>query len=226
MVLQDIIEILEEEASADHSKSLSYYGIETQKAYGIKLPVLRKLAKEIGKNQKLAEELWQHEYHEAKLLAGMIAEPKKFDLTLADNWVQDIYSWDVCDQLCTNLLVKTDFAWELPERWIPNEQEFVRRAGLAMIVVLRIHHKKAKDEEFEKFFPLLKEYATDERNFVKKAVNWVIRELGKRSVKHHPIMMELCEELLEMNSKCASWIARDAIRELDGEKVRARLGLL
>ena len=226
MTLSEIISRLEAEANASQAKSIERWGISADEAYGIKLPVLRKLAKEIGKDTPLAEQLWNEGHHEGKLLAGLVANPKEVSLQLMDKWVSGIYSWDVCDQLCINLLVKLDDRWSLPERWAHYKSEYIRRAGLVMIVSLRIHDKKAKDQDFEAFFPLLKQYATDERNFVKKAVNWAIRELGKRSIDHHPKMITLCHELLEMDSKSAKWSARDALRELESEKVKERLGIV
>lgn len=225
MTLDQVLQRLEKEANASQAKSIERWGISAEKAYGIKLPVLRKLAKEIGKDTRLAKQLWNEGHHEGKLLAGLVADPREVSLELMDKWVSEIYSWDVCDQLCINLLVKLDDRWSLPERWAHHESEYIRRAGLVMIVSLRIHDKKAKDEDFEAFFPLLKQYATDERNFVKKAVNWAIRELGKRSIDHHPAMIALCHELLEMDSKSAKWSARDALRELESEKVKERLGI-
>ncbi|MDZ7847451.1 MAG: DNA alkylation repair protein [Owenweeksia sp.] len=195
-------------------------------ALGLRMPILRKLAKDIGHDQALAGALWQRELHEAKLLATLITEPSKFTPELADSWLEDVYSWDICDQLCINTLVKLEERWDLPQRLTPNPEEYVRRAGLVMIVALRIHDKKANDASFLPFITLLRKYATDERNFVKKAVNWAIRELGKRSASHHPLMIDLCQELWQTNSKSAHWIARDALKELQSDKVKARLGLI
>lgn len=221
--LNEVLSELEALAEPEKAKGLAHYGIPEENALGIRMPVLRKLAREIGKDQALAEELWQHRYHECKLLATLVAEPKRFSLADADCWVNDIYSWDVCDQLCINLLRETEYAWELPQRWAPEEQEFIRRAGIVMIAVMGVHFKKTPEEDFLQFVPLLKTYATDERNFVKKAVNWAIRQLGKRSAFLHPHMISLCHELLEMDSKAASWSARDALRELESEKIKFRL---
>lgn len=207
----------------DAAKSLAYFGIEAQHVLGIRLPQLRKLAKEIGQEHTLALELWQTKYHEAKLLATMLAEPKCFSMSQADDWVKDLYSWDVCDQLCCNLLWKTPYAWELPKHWVQDEQEFVRRAGLVMIAQLVIHQKKATAEALMNFIPLLESYAADERNFVKKAVNWSLRELGKRKPALHKPCIDLCERLLQTNSKSAHWIARDALRELQKESTLKRL---
>lgn len=214
---------LEALANPAQAKSVARYGIPAENALGIRMPVLRTLAKESGKNQALAEELWQHHYHECKLLAPLVAEPKKFPLRDADRWVQDIYSWDVCDQLCINLLKKTDYAWDLPQRWAPQEDEFTRRAGIVMIAVMAVHFKETPDREFLQFVPLLKTYASDERNFVKKAVNWAIRQMGKRSAYLYPHMIELSYALLQKESNAAQWSARDALRELESEKIRKRL---
>ncbi len=224
--LAGILQRLEEEASDPHAKSMSRFGISAAQAFGVKLPVLRKMAKEVGKDHDLALQLWDEGHHECKLLATLIAEPQRTTLNQMDSWVNAIYSWDVCDQLCINLLVKLEERWQLPERWAHEEAEYVRRVGLVMIVALRIHDKKAGDSDFEPFFYLLEKYATDERNFVKKAVNWAIRELGKRSVNHYPVMLNLCECLLQTDSKPAHWIARDALRELESDKVKQRLGLV
>tara|TARA_B100001245_G_scaffold199496_1_gene159033 strand:- start:579 stop:1262 length:684 start_codon:yes stop_codon:yes gene_type:complete len=223
--LSDILERLQAEADPEKAKSLTHYGIAADQAFGIRLPVLRKIAKEIGKDHELALALWDEGHHECKLLATLVAEPQPTTLNQMDKWVQGIYSWDLCDQLCINLLVKLKERWTLPERWAHSEEEYVRRAGLVMIVALRIHDKKAEDKDFEPFFYLLEKYATDERNFVKKAVNWAIRELGKRSTEHYPLMLALCERLLQSHSKTAHWVARDALRELESDRVKMRLAL-
>lgn len=223
--LNEVLELLQGESNLHYAKSMSRFAIPAENALGIKLPVLRKLAREIGNDQKLAEDLWQHHYHESKLLATLIADPRQFKLKDADRWVKSVYSWDLCDQLCINILVKTDFAWKLPARWAPWEPEFERRAGIVMIAVLAVHHKKVLDEEFLQFVPLLKSYATDPRNFVKKAVNWAIRQMGKRRAFLHSHMICLCHQLLDLDSRSASSVARDALRELESDKLKMRLGI-
>ncbi len=147
--VDEVVQILNDLRDGAKSKSLAYFGIEAEHVLGITMPQLRSLAKEIGKNQALAEALWQKKYHEAKLLAVLIAEHKKFTIETADAWVADIYSWDVCDQLCSNVLWKTDYAWQLTERWAPNENEFVRRAGIAMMAQLVVHQKKQKTRSYK-----------------------------------------------------------------------------
>jgi 3-methyladenine DNA glycosylase AlkD len=138
-------------------------------------------------------------------------------------WVKDFYSWDVCDQAATNLFRKTDFIWDKVFEWFDWEGEFQRRAGFANLAVLTVHHKTATDHGFLQSFPYLEKYAADERNFVKKAINWAIREMGKRRKELHQPCIDLCYRLVDQDSKSAKWIARDALRELQSEKVQERL---
>lgn len=222
----EILIQLEAEANPVQAAGMAKFGIAASNAFGIRLPVLRKIAKDTGRDQPLADLLWHDPHHECKLLASMLADPETLELHKADAWVRDLYSWDLCDQLCMNLLVKTPYAWDLPHLWAPNGAEFVRRAGLVMIAVMAVHHKKSADEDFLQFVPLLESCAGDPRNFVKKAVNWAVRQLGKRSASLHPYMISLCEVLLEKDSASASWIARDALRELNSEAIQRRLKLV
>ncbi len=225
MTLNKILTRFEKEADATKAKSLNRFGVEADKAFGVTMPFVRRLAKEIGTDQGLAIRLWDEGHHELKLLASLIADPQKFTIELADQWVSEIYSWDVCDQLCINLLSKVSYAWELPGRYAPQEPEFTRRVGIVMVAVLGVHHKKVADKEFLQFIPILKEYSTDPRNFVKKAVNWAIRQMGKRSAFLHSHMVTLCHELLKLSSKPATWSAKDALKELESEKIKERMGL-
>ncbi len=223
--LEAVLENLKELGDEKYKEGLSRFGIPNVEALGVKMPAIRALGKTIGKNQVLAELLWKEPYHECKLLATLVANPKEFSEELANEWVKDIYSWDVCDQWCSNLLGRTQFAWDLPFKWVPDEREFVRRAGFVVLISLRIRDKKAPANAFEKFYPLLYEYAHDERNFVKKAVNWVIRDLGKTSVYRHSQMLELCAKITEIDSAAARWIAADALRELQSAAILKRLDL-
>lgn len=224
--VSNILKSLHDLKNEDHAKSLEYFGIQAGHVLGIRLPQLRKLAKEIGKDNVIASALWKESMHECKLLATLIAEPKTFSSELAEEWVADLYSWDVCDQLCCNLLWKTSYAWQLPDRWSSDAREFVRRAGIVMIAQLCIHQKKASDEDLRPLLTHLETYATDERNFVKKAVNWALREIGKRKPGLYQEVIDLCAELSNKNSKSARWIAADAIRELKKESTLKRLELL
>jgi len=184
---------------------------------GISIPKLRNLAKQIGSDHQLAQELWNTGIHEARILASMIDDPKKVTEKQLDLWVADFDSWDVCDQTCMNLFDKTSFAFEKAIEWPKNNQEFIRRAGFAMTAVLAWHRRDLPNSKFKKFFPIIKKYSTDERNFVRKAVNWALRQIGKRD-------REICQKAISVakeikhehkENKTANWIASDALRELE-----------
>lgn len=197
---------------------MARFGIDTERALGIKIPELRRLAKEIGTDHDLARALWDTGVHEARILAGLIADPLRATLPLLDRWARDFNSWDLCDLVCANFIDRTHFAWTLPARWARREEEFVRRAAFALIAALAVHDKAAADERFTTFFPLITRYATDERNFVKKAVNWALRQIGKRNARLRKRAIALAREIREIDSRSARWIAADALRELDTRK--------
>lgn len=190
---------------------------------GIRVPEIRALAKEIGKDHDLAAELWSSGIHEARLLATMIDVPKKVTSEQMDTWTADFDSWDACDQACSNLYVKTPYAWDKVLLWKDAEQEFVKRAAFALIAYLAVHDKKADDTRFLPMLEIIKEAATDQRNFVKKAVNWALRQIGKRSLELHPYAIEMAKQIQAIDDPTARWIASDAIRELEDEKTINRL---
>lgn len=154
---------------------MARYGISAIGTMGVSMPIVRSMAKRLGKSHDLALALWDSGVHEARILAALVDEPAKFTLEQAERWVMDIDSWDVCDQLCGNLLGRTSFAYELVPEWVKREEEFVRRAGFVLMTQLAVHDKKASNEHFLEFLPLIENAATDNRNFVKKAVNWALR---------------------------------------------------
>ena len=202
---------------------MAKFGINPEFALGIRIPVIRKLSKEIGKNHPLALQLWEAKYHEGRILASMISDPKETTPDLADSWIKDFNSWDLCDQTCMNLFEKLPFAWEKTVEWCSREPEFEKRTGYVMIARLAVSDKKTPDEKYEIFFPLLIKAATDPRNFVKKAVNWAIRQIGKRSLYLNKKMIALSRQLSLTDNKTARWIAADAIRELEGKAVQNML---
>jgi 3-methyladenine DNA glycosylase AlkD len=190
---------------------------------GISVPALRKLAKEIGQDHQLAQELWGSGIHEARILATMIDPPGQVTEAQMEAWVEDFDSWDVCDQCCLNLLRKTPLAHQKAVEWSGREQEFVKRAGFALMATLAVHDKKAGDEAFIAFLPLIQKEAVDGRNFVKKAVNWALRQIGKRNLALNRAAIRTAEEIRQLDSKSARWIAADALRELTGDKVQQKL---
>jgi Predicted DNA alkylation repair enzyme len=223
MKFEDIISELESLSNHEDVEGMARFGISHAKTYGVRMPELRRIAKTTGKDHELAEKLWNAGYGETKILAGLIEDPKMVTEDQMENWVSGFDSWDVCDQCCINLFRKIPFARQKVFEWSTREEEFVKRAAFAMIAVLAVHDKKAEDEKFEEFFPLIIKESVDNRNFVKKAVNWALRQIGKRNRNLNKRAVEVAEEISTIDSKSAKWIAADAIRELTGEKVQERL---
>jgi 3-methyladenine DNA glycosylase AlkD len=217
-----ILTRLQEQSNPEVLQGMARFGVNPTHALGINIPVLRKLARETGKNHALAAELWKTGIHEARILASMIDEPHHVSPQQMEEWVNDFDSWDVCDQVCGNLFDKTPYAYEKSREWCHREQEFVRRAGFVMMASLAVHDKKATDEAFLPFFPLIQQYATDERNFVKKGVNWALRQMGKRNSYLRTIAIQQAEAIAQLDSKAAHWIARDALKELSQHQVGGR----
>jgi len=220
---EEIIKELESLRNPEALKGMQKYGINTQKAYGVQIPDLRKLAKRIGKNHELSKKLWKKGIRETKILASMIADPNLVGEEQMEAWVKDFDSWEVCDQCCMNLFEKTKYAYKKSIEWSSRKEEFVKRAGFVLMARLAVSDKKAPDEEFEQFFPIIKEGAKDERNFVKKAVNWALRQIGKRNRNLNEKAISVAETLLKSESDVARWVARDALRELKSENVQKRL---
>jgi len=202
---------------------MARFGINPKNTYGVSIPVLRKMAKEIGQNHLLAQRLWNSGVHEARILASMIDFPEEVTEKQMERWVMDFDSWDVCDQVCSNLFDQTKFAHKKAMDWSKRGEEFVKRAGFVLMAALSVHDKKAGDKNFLKFLPIIKREARDERNFVKKAVNWALRQIGKRNLHLNQKAIKTAKEIQEIESKAAKWIASDAIRELTSQAVQKRL---
>jgi 3-methyladenine DNA glycosylase AlkD len=220
MDIQKLISELKKNSNPKDKEGMARFGINPKYALGVRIPVLRSLAKKIGKDHKLAQDLWKTKIHEARILACMIDDPKRVKEKHLEEWVKEFNSWDLCDQCCMNLIDKIPIAWEKAIEWPKRKEEFVRRAGFALMACLAWHDKKAKDEDFLKFFPVIKKYSTDERNFVRKAVNWALRQIGKRNKKLNREAIVLAKEIQKIDSKTARWIASDAIRELSNKKFK------
>jgi 3-methyladenine DNA glycosylase AlkD len=222
---KEIIEYLKSMRDENNISGMSRFGISSVNTLGVTMPEIRAVAKQIKKNNMLALELWDSEIHECRILAALIAEPKEITPETMDKWVSEMDSWDVCDQACFNLFDKTPYAKDKVFQWAISDFEFTRRAAFALLAGMAIHWKKVNDELFLPYFDLIYQYSTDERNFVKKAVNWALRQIGKRSYYLSGEAIELSERILsELNfSKSAQWIAKDAIKELTNEKIRFRI---
>ncbi len=187
------------------------------------MPRLNGLAKEIGKDHELAVQLWASGIREARLLACMVADHKATSEEQMEQWAADFDSWDVCDSCCGYLFDKTPLGYSKALEWSKREEEFVKRAGFALMAYLAVHDKKAPDEKFTQFLPMIKRESNDERNFVKKAVNWALRQIGKRNLRLNLAAIETAQEIKHTGSKSGRWIAADALRELTGDAVQARL---
>jgi len=220
---EEIIEILQQNKNSKNIEGMARFGINPEFALGISMKYLRSFAKEIGKNHQLAMELWKTKIHEARILASIIAVPKQLTKTQMNQWVKDFNSWDLCDQCCMNLFRKSEFAIEKSFEWIERKEEFVKRAGFALVATLAVHNKEMNNNDFNKYLPLIEKYSTDERNFVKKAVNWALRQIGKRNAYLNFTAIEISEKLVNSESKTAKWIGKDALIELTTEKVLSRI---
>ena len=226
MTADEIIRKLESLENPDNIAGMARFGIAAKKAFGISAPVLKALAKEIKKQpdaHALALELWETGAHEARIIAYLIDDPKKVTEKQMDAWAADFDNWAICDGACGHLFCKTDPAYEKAFEWAERDEEFVKRAGLVMPAWLAVHDKKAPDERIAQFLPVLEKHAYDERNFIKKAVNWSLRQIGKRSLNLNRLAIEAAERIKAQNTRHARWIAADALRELKSEKTLERI---
>ena len=213
--VQTIIAHFETLRDTKNVAGMERYGIITQgKAFGIPASELNKLGKVYKNNQPLAEALWNTGYHEARRLATLISDTKQFSSELMDKWVSEVYSWDICDSACFHTFRYLPFANEKIFQYAPSESEFVRRTAFSLIAGLCISAKKAPDEQFLNYLPLIEQYSHDSRNFVRKAVNWALRQIGKKNENLLHPALELAEKLATSSDKTTAWIGKDAAREL------------
>jgi len=181
--VEAVLERLKSKAKPDQLEGMARYGMAVERRLGVSVPDMRKMAKELGKDHRLALELWKTGIAEARMVAAMIDDPARVTEEQMEDWVKDINSWDVCDQVCMNLFEKVPLAWKKILDWSEREEEFTKRTAFSLIACLAWHDKKTEDEKFIELFPVIIRGATDERNFVKKAVNWALRNIGKRKTK-------------------------------------------
>lgn len=222
---KSIIAELKALGSEENRLGMARFGIHTDRAFGVSMTAMRPLVRPHRLNHALAAELWETGFHEARILATLIDDPKLVSPEQMDAWAAEFDSWDLCDQACMKLFAKTPYVAEKVAKWAKDEREFVRRAAFALIAGHAVHAKKAPDDAFLPFLRLIERHATDGRNFVKKAVNWALRQIGKRSPKLHPEALAVAEKLAASDDRTARWIGRDAVKELTDQKQLARLGL-
>ncbi len=204
-------------------EGMARFGIRAKKVYGVSKPKLDELAREIGKDHELGMELWNTGIHDARILGALISEAEKVTATQMERWVKDFDNWDVCDGTCCHLFVFANAAWKKAFAWTRRKREFEKRAGFAMAAFLVVHDKKAADGVYLKFLKAIEREAWDERNFVRKAVNWALRNIGKRNLRLNRAAILSAERIRRQNTRAARWIAGDTLRELQSEAVQRRL---
>lgn len=214
MELAEVLGILKKSADRARLAGMARYGIETQNAWGVALPALRRLARQIGKDHPLAAALWKCGIHEARIMASLVGDPGRVTRRQLDRWVRQVDSWDVGDQLVNNLVRATPLAWDCAWAWSAAEPEFVKRAGFALFASLAVHDKSAPDAVFLKVLERVAEEAEDGRNMVKKAVNWALRQIGKRNPALHAAANRSARRLQQKEDRTARWIGNDALRDL------------
>ena len=220
---QQVVDRLRSIGDPKAVEGMARFGIKPSNSFGVSVPKLRALAREIGRDHLLALKLWETELHDARLLATMIDDPRQVTAGQMEKWARDFDSWDVVDGCCGNLFDKTPFAVTKAKEWCRREEEYAKRAGFVLMAELAVHDKNAKDQVFLGFLPLIIDGASDKRNFVKKAVNWSLRQIGKRSLKLNKAAISGALKIQKMESGSAKWVASDALRELKSPQVQKRL---
>lgn len=223
MEFNKIIEELELLSNPEEIEGMTRFGINPEKTYAVRIPELRKIARSAGKDHVLAGKLWDHGYRETRIIASIVEDPELVSEEQMDNWALGFDTWDICDQCCMNLFRKTPFAYKKIHEWSKREELFVKRAAFTLIATLAVHDKKADDSKFEELFSIIINESDDNRNYVKKAVNWALRQIGKRNINLNKKAIEIAEKIDKRESKSARWIAKDALRELKSEKVQYTL---
>jgi 3-methyladenine DNA glycosylase AlkD len=221
--VRSVLRSLEELADPARLEGMTRFGIDTSTALGVTVTELRGLARELGRDHALAEELWASGIHEARILASIVDDPDDVTERQMESWVRGFDSWDLCDQVCMNLFDRTPFAFDKAIEWSAREPEFEKRAGFALMASGAVHRKDRPDRDFHAFLPRIRSESTDERTYVKKAVSWALRQIGKRSAGLHARAIRTARQIEAIDERSARWIARDVLRELESPAVRQRL---
>ena len=219
----EVLRKLDDLANPEVRAKMAYFGVRVPIANGVSAPVLHKLAREIGKDHLLANELWASEVHEARILASLIGEPQEATANEMEVWARAFDSWDVVDTACCYLYAGSKFAWKKAQDWSKRRELFIKRAGFSLVAYLSYKDKQSPDEKFIKFLKVVERESDDDRHFVKKAVNWALRNIGKRNRNLNREAIRVAEKLRKRDSRAARWIASDALRELRSDAVQRRL---
>jgi 3-methyladenine DNA glycosylase AlkD len=223
--VEDVVDRLRAAGDPKNVEGMARFGINitSHTGFGVPLPVLRKLAKEIGRDHALALDLWGTGIHDARHIAGMVADPAKTTKREMERWARDLNSWDICDGTCFDLFRHTPHAYEKAHAWARRKPEFERRAAFALMAGLTVSDKQAQDEKFRAFLPLIEAASDDERRYVRQAVNWALRQIGKRNVALNRAAIASAERIAASGTRSGRWIAADSLRELRSEAVQGRL---
>lgn len=223
MELQAVLDELKAQYNPDNLAGMARFGVNTEQAYGVPVKTLRQFKKRIGRDHVLASQLWDSGIHEARILASLIDDPKQVTEAQISIWVQAFDSWDLCDLCCNNLFDKTPFAHAKAVAWSSRQETFVKRASFVLMATRAVHDKEAEDRTFIAYLSIIEREAADERNYVKKAVNWALRQIGKRNPRLNQAAIETARRIQAFDSKAARWVASDALRELTSQATQARL---
>jgi 3-methyladenine DNA glycosylase AlkD len=221
--VDSIVAALRKRGSKRNREGLARYAIVARNVLGVSVADIRALAKRIGHNHALALALWKTDIYEARMLAAFVAEPDRVTPALMDRWARDFDNWALCDTLCFHLFDRTPHAWGKIEQWSDDHREFVKRAAFALLASVALHHKSAPDEPLRQSLPLIERAALDDRNFVKKAVSWALRGIGRRNSALNTAAVELARRLSTSEERAARWIGKDALKELTSAAVVAKL---
>lgn len=223
MNYSDVMKELEKLSRAEHLVQLKRFNVTAAKPYGVPIAALRKLSQQVGMDDVLSRQLWFSPVHEAKILGSMIADPVELTEKDVDKLLRSFDSWDVVDEFCLNLFSKSRLGYFICTEYNDAEAEFVKRTAFSMMAILAWHHGNMSDQKFERFLPIIIRESVDERNFVKKAVNWSLRQIGKRNLNLNARAIAAAEKIQKISNESSQWVAKDALRELKSPEIQKRL---
>ena len=223
MNVNEVLGLLRKQGTRRTIDEMARYGVEAERAFGVPMGALLKLKKRLGTDHELSLALWKSGWYEARLLAALVGDPERVTRRQMNAWAAGFENWADCDTVCFKLWDRTPFAWEKARQWAASPREFVKRGGFVLMACLAAHDKTAPDARFLRFLPLIEKGARDERNFVKKGVNWALRGIGRRSPALHAAARKVASRLASSEEAASRWVGKDALRELESPKVRAAL---
>lgn len=223
MTVDQILDWLRTRGSRRNVEGMARFCIRAPKVFGVSMATMRPLVRRLGRDHALAQALWRTGWFEARILASFVDEPARVTPPQMERWVRRFDNWAVCDSVCLHLFTRAPAAWDKAREWSGRDDEFIKRAGFAMMAGLAVHDKSAPDAEFRRLLPLIERGASDDRNFVKKAVNWALRQIGKRNASLNRDAVRVAARLAARADRSSRWVGKDALRELTSDAVQARL---